>query len=151
MFYVCAMALVVGQMNALTIREEETLRDYIYNKKPEIGGAQGIGLISAIFIKVPKEVESLYDKKPGAAINVIVKIVEGANPEESRLAAAYAVTLMEKHGFGGYIIYSDLFGNSEYEKLKQNDNVTWRMHLVRLVKFKASKKKIDLTIRDPEK
>lgn len=143
-----AILFIAGQMNKIDVHEEERLRNCIYNKKPEYGEVKGLGGIPVYFIIVPKEIKALYEKKPAPTLIVLVSIVEGANPKESCLAAAYAVTLMGTEGFSGFIIYNDLLDPSEYEKLKPNDKNTWRRHWVKTVQFDASKKKIDLTFKE---
>ncbi len=146
-----SILLTAGQIASMDIREEEELRNSIYNKKPEIDGVKGFGLMSANFIIVPNEIKALFKKKPSQTLMTLVSIVEGANPKESCLAAAYAVTLLENDGFGGFMIYNDLFRESEYDKLKPNDRRTWRKHWVNLIKNEASKKGFDLKPKGPEK
>lgn len=151
MLFLFTILLMTDQIGGFEIREEEELRNCIYNRKPKFGGIEGFGGLSTNFIIVPKEIEELFKKKPAQTLGVLVSIVEGANPKESCLAAAYAITLMKNEGFSGFIIYNDLFGENEYDKLKPNEKYTWRNHWIKSINFYASKKGINLKPKEPEK
>jgi hypothetical protein len=72
---------------------------------------------------VPKEVKAIYAKDKRATISVLLKIVRGGRPSDSKIAAGYAISLMDSP-VAGLMFTSGV--DRDYDVLGKDDLWTLR-------------------------
>jgi hypothetical protein len=122
---------------ALDASQEMVVRRCVYDETPKTtgmgpGGFQGRPIAPQEQLIIPEALSDIYRKHPRAVLDLLVKIIDGANPNDSVVAAGYAVSLL--HGPAVRIVCVDLFRKDTYDKVKKAWDTTPRIHWMRVVK-----------------
>jgi hypothetical protein len=113
---------------ALTREQIRVVRDCVYEGKATIGVLDRFGSPG---LNVPMPLTELYRDKPRGVLEVLLVIVEGANPHESALAAGFALALAKDPGAGAVCI--EYVNKDSYDTLDKHWMKTPREHWAELV------------------
>jgi hypothetical protein len=121
---------------ALDTSQEMVIRRCVYNETPKIGADFGD---SQTRLLIPKALSDLYRQHPSAVLELLLKIVDGANPDDSVLAAGYAVSLLNNAAVG--VVCVDVFDKDTYDKVDKAWKTTPRKHWMRVIEEDAREQK----------
>lgn len=78
--------------------KEKVVRDAVYNNDPQTVSPKRD--FQSVLV-IPKPLAELYKTHPRPVIDVLLKIIDGGRPDDSSLAAGYALELLAGPGGGG--------------------------------------------------
>ena len=131
MFTVLALVVSINagiaqEKDELTTEQIQMVRDAVYSKS-----ATTEFLRKELYdiVPVPKSLIEVYKQKPVKALEVLLLIMDGANPRDSVSAAAYAFELLEGPGAG--VICLRVFKSEKYDVVDEDWKTTPRTHWIR--------------------
>ncbi len=111
---------------ALDIDSERVVRDAVYYEEAATFSKRE--LPGASMLVVPERLQKVYKEHPEAVVDLLLKIMEGANPRESVLAAGYAMSLLKGPARGAVCVEN--FEAKKYDSLDKDWRVTPRKHWI---------------------
>jgi len=122
----------------LGIDEIRVIRQAVYGREIQLAGAKDAPQRTTLL--VPQALADLYKSKPTGVLKVLLMIVDGASPQDSMLAAAYALELLD--GVGVVCVYA--FQEETYDAVRKHWKTTSRQHW-------ADRLRAALKLREKEK
>jgi hypothetical protein len=107
----------------LSPAQEKIVRNSVYGKQPLIRAIPMEGLDEIV---VPKELAEVYKDHPRETILVLLAIIDGAKPDDSVLAAAYAIALL--HGAPVGPVCYKFYDRKTYDDVDEDWETTPRKH-----------------------
>ncbi|MEZ6139664.1 MAG: hypothetical protein R3B84_03750 [Zavarzinella sp.] len=98
-------------LQPLTEQEKDLLRKTVYGQSPAEHTPDDD--ITDRVLLVPDGVSRLYKDKPAQTLDLLIRIVDGANPNDSLMAASLAMEL--KHGKGTGLMCTIQFKSTSYD------------------------------------
>ena len=145
-YFVLVLFLLVGSMIhaadlkvTLDPEQERIVRKAVY---------EGISGINRNFdahmpidtLTVPKPLAELYRTQPRPVIDLLLRIIDGAEPEVSARAAGYALELLVKPGVGVNVVMHYFDSPTTYDSIKEGGKITDRQHWIRKVNERLKEK-----------
>ncbi len=146
-----AAAIMQGPQTSevLDTSQETVVRRCVYNGSPELAAVTlGSGGIQEQLV-IPQALSDLYRKHPGAVLDLLLRIIDGANPDNSVLAAGYAISLQKGPAVG--VVCVDIFEKGTYDKLDKAWERTPRQHWIRAIKNAREREKGQASPSTPAK
>ena len=112
-----------GPKTASEVELEQSVRSAVYNKSSQV---ESPNRDFRDILIVPQPLADSYKKDPKAVLELLLKIIDGANPPESALAAGYAIELLSGPGVG--VICVEYFDKAKYDALDKDWKTTIRNH-----------------------
>jgi len=124
---------------ALDAEQERIVRKAVYE------GISGINRnfdahIPIDTLTVPKPLVELYRTQPRPVIELMLRIIDGAEPEVSARAAGYALELLVQPGVGVIVVMRYFDSQTTYDSIKEGGKITDRQHWMRLVNQRLKEK-----------
>lgn len=116
---------------ALDAQQEKIVRESVYDSNPRLESPKRD--FQSILV-IPTPLADVYKEKPQAVLDLLLKIMEGASPKDSALAAGYALALLD--GPGGGVVCVEHFDKAIYGVVDKDWKITPRAHWVQKVKTK---------------
>lgn len=107
----------IGKLEYLRKDEEATLRKCVYSGAFITAVAFEGECVGSEVAGVPEELVSIYRRNRPSTIRLLLSIVEGGRPQDARLAAVFAISLLESPAAGAMIGASRL---DEFDKVGVN-------------------------------
>ncbi len=118
--------------------KEKTVRNVVYDRTPRTVSADGTFLSA---LSIPADLNSLYKDYPRDVLAVLVKIVDGANPKDSSLAAGFAISLLKGPAVG--VVCISTFDATKYDSFDDNWKCSPRNHWLERIKIDMNEKALD--------
>jgi hypothetical protein len=109
---------------------EKVVRDAVYNNNKPRTASPNKDFYSILL--VPDSLTEAYKKHPQAVLGVLLRIMDGGNPNDSVLAAGYAISLLRGPGVG--IVCIRHFDKETYDTVDKDWEVTPRQHWIKRVR-----------------
>ena len=109
-------------------RKEDSVRKIIYGAKLRIYPVPG-SLDEAV--EIPDELVRIYSAHPDEVTDVLLRIMDGAQPQHSIAAASYAMSLI--HGPDIGVVCVKFFEADKFDTVDRDWAVTPRQHWIRKV------------------
>jgi len=84
-------------------------------------------------VTVPDPLVDLYRTHPRPVIELMLRIIDGATPEVSARAAAYATDLLQGRGVGVVVVRNFFANEAAYDSIDEAWKMTPRQHWMRKV------------------
>jgi hypothetical protein len=124
---------------------ENAVRRSVYDTPPAVSpilprNSRGeIASPPITIVVVPDPVPKLYKEHPRAVIELLLRIMDGANPRQSSQAAGYALELMAGPGNG--LVCIEFFDPKTYDTVQKDSKTTLRQHWIKKVREVLEAKK----------
>jgi len=130
---------------ALDAEAEKSVRQGVYNYPPTVSpipqkDARGNESLPITIVVVPEPVPAIYKKNPRAVLELLIRIVDGADPKQSSLAAAYALELIGPRSRG--LVCIEFFDAKTYDIIEKDAKVTLRHHWIMKIRDAMAKMKL---------
>jgi hypothetical protein len=131
---------------ALDAEAEKSVRQAVYNYPPAVSPIPqkdprtGIELPPITILVLPEPLAKLYKQHPRRVLELLLRIMDGADPKQSSLAAGYALELMGPPGRG--LVCIELFDKNTYDVIEKNWKTTPRQHWIKRVQDCMAKMKV---------
>jgi hypothetical protein len=109
--------------------QEKAVRDAVYLGEPMIASPQKEDFHPVLC--VPDSLTRLYEDHPQEVLDVLLRVMDGGRPEDSSLAAGYAVSLLQGPGVGRVCV--EFFNAKTYDAWAKNWEMTPRQHWIEKV------------------
>jgi hypothetical protein len=125
---------------------EKVVRQAVYDQPPTVEpvpqkDSQGRTVnVPITILVVPKPLAELYKRHPRPVLELLLRIMDGANPRESSLAAGYAMELLGGPGRG--LVCVEFFNKDTYDAVDKDWEKTPRQHWMKKVREKMAAKKL---------
>jgi len=80
---------------------------------------------------IPEALSDLFRLHPSAVLDLLLRIIDGGNPDDSVLAAGYAISLLDGPVAG--VVCVDVFDKGTYDKVEKAWKTTPRKHWIRAI------------------
>jgi hypothetical protein len=129
MLLVFWLACVTSEMGITELTPEEIriVREAVYDRKA-IVATDDKTLIR--FVVVPAPLEQLYKERPEQVFALLQKIMDGARPMDSIIAASYAFELTKGRGRGTIVVEYSVPRTKEYDQVDKDWGKTPRAHWI---------------------
>jgi hypothetical protein len=121
----------------LDTTQEMVVRRCVYDGSPKVVADASVGFQAQLII--PEALSGLYRQRPGAVLELLLRIIDGGNPNDSALAAGYAMSLQKGPAVG--VICVDVFDKDTYDKLDKAWETTPRKHWIAKIKNAREREK----------
>jgi hypothetical protein len=131
---------------ALNADAEKLVRRAVYDNPPkvspipQIDARTGIEWPPITILVVPEPVANLYKQRPRRVLELLLRIMDGAEPKQSSLAAGYALELMGPPSRG--LVCIEVFDKNTYDLVEKNWKSTPRQHWIKRVQEGMAKMKL---------
>lgn len=130
--FLAAPAEGTPSSDKLSLDQIQVIRAAVYDNDAWVGSPERS---AERVLSVPPPLGNLYKKRPAAVLDVLLTIMEGANPKDSSLAAGYAVELLEGPGAG--VVCVEFFDKKTYDVMDKNWETCPREHWIRVLANKS--------------
>ena len=121
--------------------KEKVVRDAVYNNDPQTVSLKRD--FQSVLV-IPKPLAGLYKAHPKPVVDVLLKVIDGGRPEDSVLAAGYAIELLDGPGGGLLCVemfYTDKDAKANYDIVDEDWEMTPRQHWVKKIQEKMLARK----------
>ncbi len=127
---------------AFDVEADRLVRQAVYNENPRAHVQLDLEtfLLPLPVVVIPEPLVKLYQQHPQSVLDLLLKIMDGGNPSDSVLAAAYAVELLVGRGVG--VVCVDQFDPATYDTVDKGWGKTPRQHWIKKVRERMAAKKL---------
>ena len=119
----------------LTADQMRVVREAVYAREASIVTDRRTFIRSLL---MPEPLGTLYKQNPQPVLELLLVIMEGANPRDSSLAAGYAFELMGGPGRG--VVMVEFFDKKTYDTVDKDWETTPRQHWIRHLRAEMKSK-----------
>jgi hypothetical protein len=128
------LASEAKSMPSLDAAEESVVRASVYNETPRVGSNRLEVATVQGELFVPKPLADLYKANPRGVLEALSRIIDGARPDDSALAAGYALSLLTHPGVG--VVCVTFFEKDKYDIIDKDWEETPRQHWLSKIREK---------------